>query len=412
MSEQTFIIVGASLAGAKAAEELRTAGFDGRVLLIGAESERPYERPPLSKDYLRGESEREKAYVHEAGFYEQHQIELETDSTVTAIDPAGSRVTLTDGRAFGYDRLLLATGADPNRISIGGAELDGIHYLRTLADCDTLRERLATGGRVLVVGAGWIGSEFAAVARQRGLDVTVVDPNSLPLEHIFGAEIGAFYRDVHRDHGVELILGEGVEAFEGEGAVQRVRTTTGRVIECDFVVVGVGAAPRVELARDAGLEIDNGILVDEKLQSSAPHVFAAGDVAHATHPFYGERIRVEHWSNALNQGPAAAHAMLGEPVSYDRIPYFFSDQYDVGMEYSGHAPKWDEVVFRGDPAQGEFIAFWLRDGCVLAGMNVNVWDVNEHVQALIRSNQQIDLAALIDTDTPLESLIGELTTGS
>jgi 3-phenylpropionate/trans-cinnamate dioxygenase ferredoxin reductase component len=412
MSEQTFIIVGASLAGAKAAEELRTAGFDGRVLLIGAESERPYERPPLSKDYLRGESEREKAYVHEAGFYEQHQIELETDSTVTAIDPAGSRVTLTDGRAFGYDRLLLATGADPNRISIGGAELDGIHYLRTLADCDTLRERLATGGRVLVVGAGWIGSEFAAVARQRGLDVTVVDPNSLPLEHIFGAEIGAFYRDVHRDHGVELILGEGVEAFEGEGAVQRVRTTTGRVIECDFVVVGVGAAPRVELARDAGLEIDNGILVDEKLQSSAPHVFAAGDAARATHPFYGERIRVEHWSNALNQGPAAAHAMLGEPVSYDRIPYFFSDQYDVGMEYSGHAPKWDEVVFRGDPAQGEFIAFWLRDGCVLAGMNVNVWDVNEHVQALIRSNQQIDLAALIDTDTPLESLIGELTTGS
>jgi 3-phenylpropionate/trans-cinnamate dioxygenase ferredoxin reductase component len=411
MSEQTFIIVGASLAGAKAAEELRIAGFDGRVLLVGAESERPYERPPLSKDYLRGESEREKAYVHEEGFYEQHQIELETDATVTAIDPAGSRVTLADGRAFGYDRLLLATGAEPNRISIAGAELDGVHYLRTLTDCDTLRERLATGGRVLVVGAGWIGSEFAAVARQRGLDVTVVDPNSLPLEHIFGPEIGAFYRDVHRDHGVELMLGEGVEAFEGEGAVQRVRTTTG-VIECDFVVVGIGATPRVELARGAGLEIDNGILVDEKLQSSAPHVFAAGDVARAMHPFYDERIRVEHWSNALNQGPAAAHAMLGEPESYEEIPYFFSDQYDVGMEYSGHAPKWDEVVFRGDPAQGEFIAFWLRDGCVLAGMNVNVWDVNEHVQALIRSNQQIDLAALTDTDTPLESLIRELTTGS
>jgi len=412
MSEQTFIIVGASLAGARAAEELRTAGFDGRVLLIGAESERPYERPPLSKDYLRGESEREKAYVHEKGFYEQHQIELETDTTVTAIDPAGSRVTLADGRAFGYDRLLLVTGAEPNRISIGGADLDGVHYLRTLADCDVLRERLATGGRVLVVGAGWIGSEFAAVARQRGLHVTVVDPSSLPLEHIFGAEIGAFYRDVHRDHGVELMLGEGVEAFEGDGAVQRVRTTAGRVIECDFVVVGIGATPRVELARGAGLEIDNGILVDEKLQSSAPNVFAAGDVARAMHPFYGERIRVEHWSNALNQGPAAAHAMLGEPVSYDRIPYFFSDQYDVGMEYSGHAPKWDEVVFRGDPAQGEFIAFWLRDGCVLAGMNVNVWDVNEHVQALIRSNQQIDVAALTDTDTPLESLVGELTTGS
>ena len=412
MSEQTFIIVGASLAGAKAAEELRTSGFDGRVLLIGAESERPYERPPLSKDYLRGDVSREKAYVHEEDFYEQHQIELETDATVTAIDPHGSRVTLADGRALDYDRLLLATGAEPNQISIGGAELDGVHYLRTLADCDALRQRLATGGRVLVVGAGWIGSEFAAVARQRGLDVTVVDPSSLPLEHIFGAEIGAFYRDVHRNHGVELMLGEGVEAFEGEGAVQRVRTTAGRVIECDFVVVGIGATPRVELARDAGLEIDNGILVDEKLQSSAPNVFAAGDVARAMHLFYGERIRVEHWSNALNQGPAAAHAMLGKPVSYDRIPYFFSDQHDVGMEYSGHAPKWDEVVFRGDPAQGEFIAFWLRDGCVLAGMNVNVWDVNEHVQALIRSNQQIDVVALTDTDTPLESLIGELTTGS
>jgi 3-phenylpropionate/trans-cinnamate dioxygenase ferredoxin reductase subunit len=412
MSEQTFIIVGASLAGAKAAEELRTAGFDGRVLLIGAESERPYERPPLSKDYLRGESEREKAYVHEKGFYEQHQIELETGTTVTAIDPHRSRVALADGRTFDYHRLLLATGAEPNRIAIAGSELGGVHYLRTLADCDALRERLQVGGRVLVVGAGWIGSEFAAVARQRGLHVTVVDPNSLPLEHIFGPEIGAFYRDVHRDHGVELMLGEGVEAFEGEGAVQRAHTTTGRAIECDFVVVGIGATPRVELASSAGLEIGNGILVDENLQSSAPNVFAAGDVARAMHPFYGERIRVEHWSNALNQGPAAAHAMLGEPVSYDRIPYFYSDQYDVGMEYSGHAPKWDEVVFRGDPAQGEFIAFWLRDGCVLAGMNVNVWDVNEHVQALIRSNQQIDVAALTDTDTPLESLIGELTTGS
>jgi 3-phenylpropionate/trans-cinnamate dioxygenase ferredoxin reductase subunit len=410
MSEQTFIIVGASVAGAKAAEELRTAGFDGRLLLIGAERERPYERPPLTKDYLRGESPREKAYVHEQSFYEEHRIELETDATVTELDPAQSRIKLADGGTFDYHSLLLATGAEPRRIQIAGSELDGIHYLRSLADCDALRERLGVGGHVVVVGAGWIGSEFAASARQSGLEVTVVDPSSLPLEHIFGAEVGAFYRDVHRDHGVELLLGEGVEAFEGKRAVTRVHTTAGRGVECDFVVVGIGVTPRVELAGAAGLAVDNGILVDEKLQTSTPGVFAAGDVARAFHPFYGERIRVEHWANALNQGPAAAHAMLGEPVSYDRIPYFFSDQYDVGMEYSGHAPKWDEVVFRGDPADGEFIAFWLRERRVVAGMNVNVWDVNEHVQALIRSRQPIDLAALRDPDTPLYSLGGEPTT--
>jgi 3-phenylpropionate/trans-cinnamate dioxygenase ferredoxin reductase subunit len=412
MSEQTFIIVGASVAGAKAAEELRTAGFDGRVLLIGAERELPYERPPLTKGYLRGESPREKAHVHEPGFYEQHRIELETATTVTELDPAQSRIKLADGRWVEYQRLLLATGAEPRRIAIAGAELDGVHYLRTLADCDALRERLRVGGRVVVVGGGWIGSEFAASARQGGLEVTVVDPSPLPLERIFGAEIGVFYRDVHRDHGVELLLGEGVEAFEGERTVTRVRTTSDRAIECDFVVVGIGVAPRVELASSAGLAIDNGILVDEKLATSVPGVFAAGDVANAFHPFYGERIRVEHWANALNQGPAAAHAMLGEPVSYDRIPYFFSDQYDVGMEYSGYAPKWDEVVFRGDPVDGEFIAFWLRQQRVMAGMNVNVWDVNEHVQALIRSRQPIDLAALGDRDTPLDSLVGDPTTPS
>jgi 3-phenylpropionate/trans-cinnamate dioxygenase ferredoxin reductase component len=409
MSEQTFIVVGASVAGAKAAEELRSAGFDGRLLLIGAEQERPYERPPLTKDYLRGESPREKTYVHEQGFYEQHQIELETGASVIELDPAQSRIKLADGRWVEYHRLLLATGAEPRRIAIAGAELDGVHYLRTLADCDALRDRLRVGGRVVVVGGGWIGSEFAASARQGGLEVTVVDPSPLPLERIFGAEIGAFYRDVHSDHGVELLLGEGVEAFEGERAVTRVHTSTGRVIECDFVLVGIGVAPRVELASSAGLATDNGILVDEKLATSVSGVFAAGDVARAFHPFYGERIRVEHWANALHQGPAAARAMLDEPASYDRIPYFFSDQYEVGMEYSGHAPEWEEIVFRGDPVDGEFIAFWLREQRVVAGMNVNVWDVNEHIQAMIRSRQLIDLAALGDRDTPLDSLVGEPT---
>ena len=407
MSEQTFIIIGASLTGAKAAEELRTQGFDGRLLLIGSETERPYERPPLTKDYLRGESEREKTYVHEPGFYGDHQILLETGATVTGIDPGRSGVTLADGREYRYDRLLLATGAKPRRITIAGAELDGVHYLRTLDECDALRTRLGTGGRVVVVGAGWIGSEFAASARQRGLEVTIVDPVALPNERIFGAEIGAFYRDVHRDHGVELVLGEGVDAFEGDETVARVRTTSGRMIECDFVVVGIGVVPSVELASRAGLEVDNGVLVDETLRSSVPGVFAAGDVARALHPFYEGRIRVEHWANALHQGPVAARAMLGQPVSYDRIPYFYSDQYEVGMEYSGYAPAWDEVAFRGNPSDGEFIAFWLRDGRVIAGMNVNVWDVNEHIQALIRSRGPVDLAALSDRDTPLDSLVAQ-----
>jgi 3-phenylpropionate/trans-cinnamate dioxygenase ferredoxin reductase subunit len=404
MSKSTFVIVGASLAGAKAAEELRSQGFDGRVVLLGAESERPYERPPLTKDYLRGESEREKAYVHAAGFYAENDIELETATAVTAIDPAGARVTLADGRALDFDRLLLATGAEPRRTSIDGAALDGVYYLRTLADCDALRERFEMGGRVVVVGAGWIGSEFAASARQRGLEVTVVDPLALPNERIFGPEIGAFYRDVHIKHGVEMVLGDGVEALVGETAVKAVRTSGGRQIDCDFVVVGIGVVPRVELGEAAGLDVHDGILASDALQTSASNVFAAGDVARAEHPFYGERIRLEHWANALNQGPAAARSMLGQTTSYDRIPYFYSDQYDVGMEYSGYAPKWDEVVFRGERDSGEFIAFWLKDQRVIAGMNVNVWDVNEHIQALIRSRKPIQTTALKDPDTPLEAL--------
>jgi 3-phenylpropionate/trans-cinnamate dioxygenase ferredoxin reductase component len=406
-NQQTFIIVGASLAGAKAAEELRTAGFDGRILLLGAEPERPYERPPLTKDYLRDESPREKAHVHEAGFYGDHEIELETGVEISEVDVNASRIRLIGGRELGFDRLLLTVGAEPRRIAVPGAELEGVHYLRTLADCDQLRERLAAGGRVAVIGAGWIGSEFAASARQKGLDVTIIDPLELPNERIFGTEIGSFYRDVHAQHGVQLRLGDGVASFQGDGRVQRVRTESGAEVDCDFAVVGIGVSPRDGLARAAGLEVDNGILVDAALRSSAPDVFAAGDVARAWHPFYDQRVQVEHWANALNQGPAAGRAMLGEAVSYDRIPYFFSDQYDVGMEYSGYAPTWDKVVFRGDRAQAEFIAFWLRDGAVVAGMNVNVWDVNEHVQALIRSRAHVDVGALTDADTPLESLIPE-----
>jgi 3-phenylpropionate/trans-cinnamate dioxygenase ferredoxin reductase subunit len=408
MSKKTFVIVGASLAGAKAAGELRERGFDGRVVLVGAESERPYERPPLTKDYLQGKSERQKAYVHDEDFYGQQDIELRLGAVAESIDAQGSTVTLAGGEQLAYDSLLLTTGAEPRKISVPGADLDGVHYLRTFTDCDALRDRLGAGtGRVAVVGAGWIGSEFAASARGAGLDVTVIDPLALPNERIFGAEIGAFYRDVHVRHGVEMVLEDGVEALEGDGAVSAVRTANGRRIECDFAVIGVGVVPRVTLAEAAGLTVENGVQVDAACKTSVPNVFAAGDVANAWHPFYDRHIRVEHWANALNQGPAAARSMLGDTVSYDRIPYFFSDQYDVGMEYSGYATDWDEVVFRGDRESGEFVAFWLADMRVVGGMNVNVWDVNEHVQALIRSRQQVETAALRDTDTPLESLAAQ-----
>jgi 3-phenylpropionate/trans-cinnamate dioxygenase ferredoxin reductase subunit len=411
MTERTFIILGASLAGAKAAEELREQGFDGNVVLVGSELERPYERPPLTKDYVRGESEREKAYVHPERFYDEHDIELLSGVTATGIDPAASTVTLDNGRELHYDRLLLTTGAQPRAITVPGADLEGIHYLRTLDDSDTLRTRLdAGGGRVVVVGGGWIGSEFAASARQKGLEVALVDPLELPAARLFGEEVGTFYRDVHAQHGVELLLGDGVREFEGDGAVSRVRTTGGKTVECDFVVVGIGVAPRVDLANAAGITIDNGIVVDERLRSSAENVFAAGDVANAWHPFYKQQIRVEHWANALNQGPAAARAMLGEEAGYERLPYFFSDQYDVGMEYSGHATEWDEVVFRGSRDSGEFVAFWLQGGRVVAGMNVNVWDVNQHVQELIRSRARVSTAELADPDTALESLAGAPTT--
>ncbi|MDE3130943.1 MAG: FAD-dependent oxidoreductase [Acidobacteriota bacterium] len=406
MSDQTVVIVGAALAGARAAAELRERGFDGRVVLIGSERELPYERPPLSKDYLRGESEREAMRVHDQAFYRDQEIDLRLGTTVTTLDASAKRVGIGDGgEQLQFDALLLSTGASPRRLALPGAELDGIHYLRTIADSDAIRARLQQGGHLVVIGAGWIGSEIAASARQRGLDVTVIEPQQLPNLHVFGQELGQFYRDVHASQGVDLILGDGAEAFEGEGAVGRVRTTSGRVVECDFVVVGVGAIPNVELGQRAGLETDNGILVDGRLETSSPGVFAAGDVANQLHPFYDQRVRIEHWANALNQGPAAARSMLGDRQPYDELPYFYSDQYDVGMEYSGRSDPSDRVVFRGDREGGEFIAFWLREGLVTAGMNVNVWDVNEHVQALIRSRKQIDEAALTDINTPLQSLV-------
>jgi 3-phenylpropionate/trans-cinnamate dioxygenase ferredoxin reductase subunit len=403
-STQTHVIVGAGLAGAKAAEALREEGFEGPMILIGQEPEPPYERPPLSKDYLRGESPRESAYVHPGGFYAEQGIELRTSTTVERIDPAERELALADGERVRYDRLLLATGAEPRRLSLPGADLDGIHYLRDLHDADRLAARLRAGARAVVIGGGWIGAEVAASARTKGVEVTIVEQAKVPLERVLGPELGQIYADIHRQHGVTVVTEATLEAFEGSTAVERVRLADGNTIEADFVVVGVGVTPRTQLADQAGATIDNGVLVTEALETGVPGIYATGDVANAFHPFYGHPLRVEHWANALHQPATAAKAMLGKPASFDRLPYFFSDQYEVGMEYTGYATSWDEVVFRGDPAGGEFIAFWVEHGRVIAGMNVNVWDVVDPIQALIRSRLPVDVAALRDPDVPLDRI--------
>lgn len=405
--DQNFVIVGASLAGAKAAETLRSEGFEGRVVLIGEESERPYERPMLSKEYLRGEKRAGKLFVHDEGFYADNEIELLTGTRVESFDPGTHQLTLAGGDRMPYSRLLLSTGAAPRRLPLPGADLAGVLYLRELGDSDALRAAITAASRVVVVGAGWIGSEVAASARQLGAEVAVVAPEALPLERILGPEVGGVYRDLHAGHGVELHLSTPIEAIVGTAAARGVRTTDGSVIEGDLVVVGVGASPRDELARAAGLTVENGIVVDEFLRTSDADVFAAGDVAATWNTLYNRRIRLEHWANALNQGQAAARNMLGpggHQRAYEKLPYFYSDQYDLGMEYNGFAADWDQVVLRGDPAGGEFLAFWLSNGRVLAGMNANIWDQGDGIKALIRGRTTVDAGALADTSIPLTDL--------
>ncbi len=404
-TEQTFVIVGAGLAGAGAAAGLRAQGFDGRVVLMGAESERPYNRPPLSKDYLQGKSEKEKIYLHPQGWYAEHDIELRLGTRVTDLDPAGHQVGVEGGERVGYHKLLLATGSSPRRLSVPGSDLAGVLYLRELADCEAMKAAFAPAKHVAIIGAGWIGLETAAAARAAGCEVTVVERAELPLLRVLGKELAEIYAALHRDHGVQLRLGTGLAEITGEAhRANGVRLTDGSIVEADVVVVvvGVGITPDTELAEAAGLAVDNGVAVDEYLATSDPDVFAAGDVASSCYAQYGIHLRLEHWSAALNQGPVAAANMLGGNTPYDRVPYFYSDQYDMGMEYSGYvgADGYDEVVFRGDVAKGEFLAFWLKDARVLAGMNVNIWDVTDAIQALVRSDQPVDPAKLADPSGP------------
>ena len=401
---RTIVIIGASLAGAKAVEALRKEGYDGRIVMFGDEPRLPYLRPPLSKEYLRGESPFDKTLVHPPAWYDEQRIELNLATPVRAIDSATHEVVLADGQRLAFDRLLIATGSSPRPLTIPGNDLAGVQYLRTVEDADAIREAAVGAHRVVVIGGGWIGAEVAASMRQLGLPVTVVAPGSVLLERVLGTEVGTVYRDLHAEHGVELVMNQRAAAFRGTNKVESVEIADGTRIQGDLVVVGVGAQPRTELAAEAGLDVGDGIFVDEHLQTSVPGIFAAGDVASAWHPLLGSRLRVEHWDNARRQGRAAARNMLGMAEPYVRIPYFYSDQYDLSMEYAGFASAWDQVVFRGEPADREFVAFWLSDGRVVAGMNANVWKVNDAIAALVGSRGKVAIERLSDPTVALEDL--------
>jgi 3-phenylpropionate/trans-cinnamate dioxygenase ferredoxin reductase component len=403
----TFVIVGGGLAGAKAAETLRTEGYDGEVLLVSAEGERPYERPPLSKGYLLGSDERESAFVHPKVWYNEHDVELRLSTRATALHPASHEVDLGEKERLRYDKLLLTTGSTPRRLDVSGADSDGVLYLRELPDSDRIRAALTSGARIVVVGAGWIGLEVAAAARHHGADVTVLEVADLPLQRVLGDDVAQVFADLHREHDVDLRLGTGVDQIRRSVDGLTVVDSTGDEISADAVVVGVGIRPALELAEAAGLAIDDGVAVDASLRTSAPDIFAAGDVAAAEHPVLGTRIRVEHWANALNGGPVAARSMLGQDVVYDELPYFFTDQYDLGMEYIGHAPpgSYDQVVVRGDLAGREFQAFWLSDGRALAGMHVNMWDDGiDPIKAVVASGRSLDPNRLADPAVPLDQV--------
>ncbi|WP_406068994.1 NAD(P)/FAD-dependent oxidoreductase [Micromonospora sp. NBC_01638] len=402
----TFVIVGAGLAGARAAQMLREEGFDGGIVVLGDEPERPYERPPLSKGLLTGGAEPDSVYVHDVGWYAEHDVDLRTAARAVAVDRSDGEVQLADGQRIRYDKLLLATGARPRDLAAPGVHLDGVLRLRTLADSRRIAGALVDGAHIVIVGAGWIGLEVAAAARQRGATVDIVETAALPLRRVLGDEIARVFANLHRDHGVTFHFDAEVREIRGTGRVSSVLLADGTEVPADAVVVAVGVRPNTELAAAAGLAVENGIVVDASLRTADPEIYAAGDVANAYHPVLRRRLRVEHWANALHGGAAVARAMLGQPVSYDDLPYFYTDQYDLGMEYVGHAPPGavDRVVVRGDVAKREFVAFWTAGGRVLAGMNVNVWDVVPSIRRLVAAAQPVDLDRLADPAVPLDEL--------
>ncbi|MGJ0204011.1 FAD-dependent oxidoreductase [Leucobacter sp. gxy201] len=409
-----MVIIGGGLAAETAAKELRTRGYDGAITVLASEAHSLYQRPPLSKGYLSGAEGIEAVVLHDHDWYTEHSITVLANTEATSLDTAAREVGFTDGGTLGYDKLLLATGASARRLPLAGADLAGVHALRTLEDADQLRAPLAEGGkRLVVIGSGWIGMEVAATARQLGNTVTVLERGAVPLASALGAEIGSEFRRLHEEHGVVFRSEVEVREIVGaEGAVTGVRISgsgaEADLVDADLVLIAVGAEPDTGLAERAGIEVDHGILTDASLRTSAPDVFAAGDVANPVHPVLGERLRSEHWQNAISSGEVAARSMLGIAAQHDSIPYFYTDQFDLGMELSGYPPLMAgaDIVIRGDLQAREFIAFWMRGGRVVGGMNVNVWDVNETVQQLIREASPVDAAALADTATGLASLVG------
>jgi len=406
-AQDAVVIVGGGLAGAKTAEALRDQGHTGPVTLISAEKHLPYERPPLSKEYLAGSQGLDDFTVHQRSWYTDNSVDLRTEVNATAVDTARRSVTLSDGAAVGYSSLVLATGSRSARPPIDGADAEGVLYLRTFDEARALSDAIGSGTRLAVIGGGWIGLEVAAGARGRGAEVTVVEAAGQPLTAALGPELGAVFAGLHREHGVDLRTETTVEAITTEnGRATGLRLAGGRQIEADLVLVAVGARANIALAAEAGIATDDGgVLTDAELRTSVPGVYAVGDIAAAQHPLFGTRIRTEHWANALNQPAVAAANILGGSVQYSRLPYFFTDQYDLGMEYSGYAAGYDRVVLRGDVEGREFIAFWLNaSGLVLAGMNVNIWDSTDDIQALISDRITVDPKRLADTSVPLGDL--------
>ena len=403
---ETFVIVGAGLAGGGAAATLREEGFDGRVVLIGAESQPPYERPPLSKEYLRGESPFEQALFQPPDFYSENDIETRFGVRVTHVDATEKVVDLDNGESVPYDALLVATGARNRRIPIPGLDLEGIYDLRTVADSDRIRAESSHRHKAVVVGMGFIGSEVAASLRQSGVEVAVVDRNTVPLRRVFGEEVGRVVEGIHRDHGTELIFEDKVAAFEGTGRVEQVTTQRGHRIECDFVVVGLGVEPVTDTLADTGVELDNGVLVDEYCRTGVEGIYAAGDVANHYHPVFRRHIRIEHWQNALRQGPAAGRNMLGKNEPYDEIPWFWSDQYEHNIQYAGFHTEWDELVARGSTEERNFVAFYRKDGLVLAAVAINRGRDLRRSIPLIKNQVEIPASKLSDPDVDLRTLAG------
>jgi 3-phenylpropionate/trans-cinnamate dioxygenase ferredoxin reductase component len=414
MKRERIVIIGASLAGATAAASLRDGGFEGDITLVGAEARLPYNRPPLSKGYLRGQEKFEDQLVKPADYYAGARIDLRLGAPATAVDPARKQVTLASGERLAYDKLLVTTGSRNRALEVPGAGLPGVLQLRTVEDSDRIRAAAQGARRAVLVGFGFIGCEVAASLRQIGLEVAAIDGHPVPLARALGPEVGALLAEIHRDKGVELVLDDGVAALEGKDRVERVRTKKGRVLDCDFVVAGVGIVPNVELLAAAGAGVDNGILVDEHCRTSLPDVWAAGDVANHMHPLFG-RLRVEHWNHGDRHGRAAARALLGDDAPYDYVHSFWSDQYEHVIEYVGFARSWDRLVFRGRREDRKILAFYVKDGVVQAAAGIDRGGDPEDPKSdselkvavdLIRDRVPVDPDRLADEGADLRHLVG------